>query len=133
MEGGRLTLAVTAPKTPGTYYLIDGWGGQDKPDQSQGNERDGNNRQNRGEDEPHHHHAADQEGKGNQSQERLVGGQRRGETDQTAGCQVEPMKLLVGTNGDDEDGQTDEGDDSKVVARNIVVDARLEQVVQGRK
>lgn len=31
MSGGRLTLAVTAPKTPGTYYLIDGWGGQDKP------------------------------------------------------------------------------------------------------
>src|SRR5262249_49119643 len=31
MPGNRITLAVTAPKTPGTYYLIDGWGGQDKP------------------------------------------------------------------------------------------------------
>lgn len=31
MPGNRLTLAVTAPTTPGTYYLIDGWGGQDKP------------------------------------------------------------------------------------------------------
>jgi FtsP/CotA-like multicopper oxidase with cupredoxin domain len=31
MPGNRLTLAVTAPMTPGTYYLIDGWGGQDKP------------------------------------------------------------------------------------------------------
>ena len=31
MPGNRLTLAVTAPQTPGTYYLIDGWGGQDKP------------------------------------------------------------------------------------------------------
>lgn len=31
MPGNRLSLAVTAPTTPGTYYLIDGWGGQDKP------------------------------------------------------------------------------------------------------
>ncbi|MGE3818090.1 MAG: multicopper oxidase domain-containing protein [Isosphaeraceae bacterium] len=31
MPGNRLTMAVTAPTTPGTYYLIDGWGGQDKP------------------------------------------------------------------------------------------------------
>ena len=27
MPGNRLTMAVTAPTTPGTYYLIDGWGG----------------------------------------------------------------------------------------------------------
>ena len=27
MSGNRLTMAVTAPKQPGTYYLIDGWGG----------------------------------------------------------------------------------------------------------
>ncbi len=31
MPGNRLTMAVTAPLTPGTYYLIDGWGGQDRP------------------------------------------------------------------------------------------------------
>lgn len=31
MPGNRLSMAVTAPTTPGTYYLIDGWGGQDKP------------------------------------------------------------------------------------------------------
>ena len=31
MPGNRLTMAVTAPTTPGTYYLIDGWAGQDKP------------------------------------------------------------------------------------------------------
>jgi len=28
MAGGRLTMAVMAPATPGTYYLIDGWGGE---------------------------------------------------------------------------------------------------------
>lgn len=27
MSGNRLTMAVTAPQQPGTYYLIDGWGG----------------------------------------------------------------------------------------------------------
>lgn len=31
MPGNRLTMAVTAPTTPGTYYLIDGFGGQNKP------------------------------------------------------------------------------------------------------
>lgn len=27
MSGNRLTIAVTAPQQPGTYYVIDGWGG----------------------------------------------------------------------------------------------------------
>ena len=27
MSGNRLTMAVTAPRQPGIYYLIDGWGG----------------------------------------------------------------------------------------------------------
>ena len=27
--GGRLAMAVTAPTEPGTYYLIDGWGGDE--------------------------------------------------------------------------------------------------------
>ena len=31
MPGNRITMAVTAPKTPGTYYLIDGWGGCNGP------------------------------------------------------------------------------------------------------
>ena len=29
--GNRLTMAVTAPTTPGTYYLVDGWAGQANP------------------------------------------------------------------------------------------------------
>lgn len=32
--GNRLTLAVTAPTTPGTYYLVDGWAGQADPNTS---------------------------------------------------------------------------------------------------
>lgn len=39
MPGNRLTMAVTAPGTPGTYYLIDGWGGQDKPAVSAGGQQ----------------------------------------------------------------------------------------------
>lgn len=31
MPGNRITMAVTAPKKPGTYYLIDGWGGCNSP------------------------------------------------------------------------------------------------------
>ena len=31
MPGNRLSMAVTAPKTAGTYYLIDGWGGCNSP------------------------------------------------------------------------------------------------------
>ncbi|MFM7074867.1 MAG: multicopper oxidase domain-containing protein, partial [Planctomycetaceae bacterium] len=31
MPGNRLTMAVTAPTTPGTYYLVDGWAGQGNP------------------------------------------------------------------------------------------------------
>ena len=27
--GNRITMAVTAPTTPGTYYLMDGWGGEE--------------------------------------------------------------------------------------------------------
>jgi hypothetical protein len=31
MPGNRITMAVTAPTKPGTYYLIDGWGGCNGP------------------------------------------------------------------------------------------------------
>ena len=31
MPGNRLTMALTAPKVPGTYYLVDGWGGCNGP------------------------------------------------------------------------------------------------------
>ena len=31
MPGNRMSMAVTAPKKPGTYYLIDGWGGCNSP------------------------------------------------------------------------------------------------------
>jgi FtsP/CotA-like multicopper oxidase with cupredoxin domain len=31
MPGNRVSMAVTAPKKPGTYYLIDGWGGCNSP------------------------------------------------------------------------------------------------------
>ena len=34
MPGNRLTMALTAPKIPGTYYLIDGWGGCNGPTSS---------------------------------------------------------------------------------------------------
>ena len=35
MPGNRLTMAVTAPTTPGTYYLVDGWAGQNNPANNQ--------------------------------------------------------------------------------------------------
>ncbi len=34
MPGNRLTMALTAPKTPGNYYLIDGWAGCNSPTSS---------------------------------------------------------------------------------------------------
>lgn len=39
MPGNRLSLAVTAPTTPGTYYLIDGWGGQNQPALAKGQQQ----------------------------------------------------------------------------------------------
>jgi FtsP/CotA-like multicopper oxidase with cupredoxin domain len=35
MPGNRLTMAVTAPTTSGTYYLVDGWAGQNNPANNQ--------------------------------------------------------------------------------------------------
>lgn len=36
--GNRISMAVTAPTKPGTYYLIDGWGGEESPDNMSGNQ-----------------------------------------------------------------------------------------------
>lgn len=34
--GGRTTWAVTAPTNPGTYYIMDGWGGEESPNNASG-------------------------------------------------------------------------------------------------
>ena len=35
--GTRMSMAVTAPTTPGTYYVMDGWGGEESPNNASGN------------------------------------------------------------------------------------------------
>ncbi len=34
--GNRITMAVTAPTTPGTYYFMDGWGGEESRNNTEG-------------------------------------------------------------------------------------------------
>lgn len=34
--GNRISMAVTAPTTPGTYYVMDGWGGEESPNNASG-------------------------------------------------------------------------------------------------